>query len=212
MSPTTSPSRWKPISTPRLTLREYEASDEATLFTLESNTANAQYQHWGPWTREQARDSIAKSLQQQLDSRRTVVELAVMRTQTGEFLGRVGARVHRSEADIQVDDDGEVSTVHRDGTEGVRRVGVWFSFLPCVQGRGFATEAVRGLLGGLREGGGGEGRGLEVVVECDPRNEGSWKLAERLGLQRVRLVERAYESKGEWVGSLVYMGVLGCVC
>ncbi len=42
------------------------------------------------------------------------------------------------------------------------------------------------------------------TVECDPRNEPSWRLAERLGFERQSLTERAFECKGEWVGSLVY--------
>jgi RimJ/RimL family protein N-acetyltransferase len=49
---------------------------------------------------------------------------------------------------------------------------------------------------------------VELEIECDPRNRGSRKLAERLGFEKISCVERAYESKGEWVGSLVYRKVV----
>jgi RimJ/RimL family protein N-acetyltransferase len=49
-----------------------------------------------------------------------------------------------------------------------------------------------------------EHKSIELEIECDPRNTGSWKLAERLGFSKHSLTERAWESKGEWVDSLVY--------
>ncbi len=76
------------------------------------------------------------------------------------------------------------------------KASLWFSFMPSAQGKGYAMEAmwpfIR-LLGPV---------GLEM--ECDPRNVGSWRLAQRLGFLRESLTENAMEIKGEWVGSLVY--------
>lgn len=73
---------------------------------------------------------------------------------------------------------------------------LWFAFMPETWGRGYATEAMRAfvpLLGNVR-----------LEIECDPRNTGSWKLAERLGFVREPLTERAEEVKGEWVDTVVY--------
>lgn len=73
---------------------------------------------------------------------------------------------------------------------------LWYAFLPSAQGKGFATEAMRAFVPQV------SARGFKI--ECDPRNEPSWRLAERLGFVRESFVERAFENKGEWVGSVVY--------
>jgi len=90
--------------------------------------------------------------------------------------------------------------------EGSVHFNMWFSFLPSVQGKGYATEAMEAFIEELiRSRDGGD---VEFEIECDPRNVGSWKLAERLGFEKHGLVERAYESKGEWVDSLVYRKIV----
>jgi RimJ/RimL family protein N-acetyltransferase len=56
-----------------------------------------------------------------------------------------------------------------------------------------------------RQGGGP----MELEIECDPRNTGSWKLAERLGFEEHSLTKNVQEIKGEWVDSLVYRKTVG---
>ncbi len=68
--------------------------------------------------------------------------------------------------------------------------------MPEARGRGYATEAVRGLMSLLDV--------RRFTIECDPRNVASWRLAQRLGFVRESFVKRAFEGKGEWVGSAVY--------
>ena len=74
---------------------------------------------------------------------------------------------------------------------------LWYAFLPAVQGQGYATEAMRAFIEAVPA--------RRLTVECDPRNVPSWRLAERLGFVRESLTERAYECKGEWVDSLLYV-------
>ncbi|KAJ9637910.1 hypothetical protein H2199_007405 [Coniosporium tulheliwenetii] len=76
------------------------------------------------------------------------------------------------------------------------KASLWFAFMPDAWGRGYATEAMRAFIPLL-------GR-VKLEIECDPRNTGSWKLAERLGFVKESLTENVKEVKGEWVGSLVY--------
>lgn len=166
--------RFGAIKTPRLVLREFTWDDDEAFFQLESQEAVARYQTWPARTKDQAREEVAKTVRNSSTVPRTHVELAV--EYEGRFVGRVGANVRR---------DGEP---HAD---------LWFSFLPTVQGKGFATEAMRAFVPLL-------GSPLELEIECDPRNLGSWRLAERLGFERFGLTERAFECKGEWVDSLVY--------
>jgi RimJ/RimL family protein N-acetyltransferase len=77
------------------------------------------------------------------------------------------------------------------------KTNVWFAFYPSAQGNGYATEAVRALIGSMTI-------EIPLEIECDPRNTGSWKLAERLGFHKTHCEENSFECKGEWVGSVVY--------
>jgi RimJ/RimL family protein N-acetyltransferase len=67
-------------------------------------------------------------------------------------------------------------------------------FDPSFAGRGYATEAARAMLGLAFD-----GLGLHrVVARLDERNEGSAKVARRLGMrQEARLVHNEI-FKGEW--------------
>ncbi|KAL5376005.1 hypothetical protein DPSP01_010737 [Paraphaeosphaeria sporulosa] len=162
------------IKTERLVLREFVWGDVEAYFGLESREEVVRYQNWGPRTREQVGEQVAEIVKGSAAVPRTHFELAV--EHEGRFIGRVGAKVKK---------------------DGIAHADLWFSFLPECQGRGFATEAMKAfipLLSGP----------LELEIECDPRNTGSWKLAERLGFERFELTEKAFECKGEWVDSLVY--------
>lgn len=162
------------IKTPRLVLREFVWGDEEAFFQLESQADVARYQTWPPRTVEEARKEVTDIIRNSSAEPRTHVELAV--EYEGQFVGRVGANVRRDQHP------------HAD---------LWFSFMPAFQGKGFATEATRAFIPLL-------GSPLELEIECDPRNQGSWKLAERLGFQKFELIEKHFECKGEWVDSLVY--------
>lgn len=74
---------------------------------------------------------------------------------------------------------------------------LWYAFLPAFHGKGYATEAMRAFVCVIPP--------KKLIIECDPRNVASWRLAERLGFVRESLTERAYPCKGEWVDSLVYV-------
>jgi RimJ/RimL family protein N-acetyltransferase len=120
-------------------------------------------------------------IQNSFVSPREHFELAVLFED--KFIGRVGGSVKRN------NDDGTArDTPHAD---------IWFSFLPETSGKGFATEAMKAFIPLL-------GSPVRLEIECDPRNTGSWKLAERLGFEKISLTEDAFECKGEMVGSLVY--------
>lgn len=166
--------RFGAVKTERLVLREFTWGDEEAYFGLEGREEVVRYQTWGPRTREEAGEQVASIIKGSVAVPRTHVELAV--EHEGRFIGRVGTNVNR---------------------EGDAHADLWFSFLPEVQGKGFATEAMKAFIPLL-------GTPLELEIECDPRNTGSWKLAERLKFERFELTERAFECKGEWVGSLVY--------
>ena len=158
------------LKTDRLTLREFTMADVPSLYALESDPEVVRFQDYPPRTFEEAERVVAEIVRGQGETPRRHFELAV--TVEGVFVGRVGAWCEGESASL------------------------WYSFFRSARGQGYATDAVRGLMGLLDV--------TRFTIECDPRNVGSWRLAERLGFVRESLTERAYESKGEWVGSVVY--------
>ncbi|KAI8930903.1 hypothetical protein NX059_011918 [Plenodomus lindquistii] len=189
--------RYGSIHTPRLLLREFESKDISGYYALESSAENAKYQSWPPRTKEQARQLVLDNIRNHNDVPRTIYELAV--EHNGHFIGRVGAKTSQANSDSL---PGEQTIKH------VTHANLWFSFLPSVWGQGFATEAMTAFIDALKERLQGEGK-VELEIECDPRNEGCWKLAERLGFERFSLTKEKWEGKGGWVDSLVLRRVVG---
>jgi RimJ/RimL family protein N-acetyltransferase len=193
-------SRWAAISTERLVLREYEVEDVKGMYLLESNPSNARYQSWHPWNYLEARQNVLRGILRGFEKDRAVVELAVVHE--GSFVGRIGANVQRSVSPCTGDNE----EMRR--WRPAKHADLWYSFLPSAQGKGLATEAMRAFVDELVKRNKEEGEFLELEIECDPRNVGSWKMAERLGLEKETLTERAWECKGEWVDSLVYRKIV----
>ncbi|KAF1917646.1 acyl-CoA N-acyltransferase [Ampelomyces quisqualis] len=182
--------RWGSIVTPRLVLREFTMADIEAYYELESNEENARYQDWLPRTMDQARELVLANIQGSSACPRSTWELVV--ECAGRMIGRVGA------ASTQLEHDSSNRTTNH--------VDLWFSFLPAFHGKGYATEAMEVFIEVLSQG--QDADVMELEIECDPRNTGSWKLAQRLGFERHSLTRRAWESKGEWVDSLVYRKVM----
>ena len=173
--------RFGAIKTERLVLREFVMADVEALHALESIPEVVRYQTYLPKSKEQARDDVVQIVRNAQAKPGVHVELAVI--YEDRFIGRVGANVKREKNDIN-----EIQVPHAD---------LWFSFMPKTHGKGLATEAMTAFIPLL-------GSPMELEIECDPRNIGSVKMAERLGFNRISLTEKAYECKGEWVDSLVY--------
>jgi GrpB-like predicted nucleotidyltransferase (UPF0157 family)/RimJ/RimL family protein N-acetyltransferase len=173
--------RFGAVKTERLLLREFVLADEQGYFELESKEEVVRYQTFEPRTKEGAREEVVKIIRNSSEIPRFHIELAV--ENNAKFIGRVGALIKR----------------HTESGDAIipPHVDLWFSFLPECHGKGFATEAMQAFIPLL-------GSPLELEIECDPRNDGSWKLAERLSFKRISLMEKVYECKGEWVDSLTY--------
>lgn len=191
--------RFGAIKTPRLLLREFVTQDIAGYYALESSEANARYQSWAPRTPQQARELVLQNIRNHNDVPRTIYELAVETLDTATFIGRVGAKTSQANSDKLPGESSIKPVTHAD---------LWFSFLPEYQGKGFATEAMTAFIGAIKERIQDVGK-VEMEIECDPRNEASWKLAERLGFERHSLTKEKEIIKGEWVDSLVMRKVVG---
>lgn len=86
-----------------------------------------------------------------------------------------------------------LSDEHRQGEIG-------YVFNPEFQGKGLASEAAKTLLRF-----GFEDLGLRrITATCDPRNEPSWRVMERLGMRREAHLKQNQIFKGEWSDIFVY--------
>jgi aminoglycoside 6'-N-acetyltransferase len=75
-----------------------------------------------------------------------------------------------------------------------------FTLAPAYQGKGYATEAVRGMLEHLFT----ERNLHRVSAECDARNTASARLLERVGFRQEGLRLSNTWFKGEWTDDLLF--------
>jgi aminoglycoside 6'-N-acetyltransferase len=167
-----------PITTARLTLRVHRPADLEPLRAYYGDPEVARYLPFEPWDDDLARDSMAKRL------------LRTGREGDCTSLGLV--------AELEGRVIGDVVMWCVDETR-LRAEAGW-AFHPDVAGRGYATEAVRAVLGvafscyGMQR----------VFAQLDARNTRSARLCERLGMTREAHLRRDWWGKGEWSDSLVY--------
>jgi RimJ/RimL family protein N-acetyltransferase len=167
------------LVTVRLTIRRFEVTDVPAFAAYRSVPAVARYQSWDiPFGEEQARRFVAALATSHPDTADEWFQFAVTETTSGRLLGDVAAA---PESD------------HR-----LARIG--FTLAPEARGRGFATEAVTGLLDYLFH-----ARGKHrVAADCDPRNLASVALLERVGLRREAHHLQSAWWKGEWTDAFLY--------
>ena len=168
-----------PLRTPRLTLRPYQPGDLGALHDLFGREDVCRYLMWEPMDIEQARALLERRVRQtQIEAESQAILLAAEDAESGRVIGEFMLSL--------------TSAKSRQGEIG-------WSLHPDVQGRGLATEGAREM---LRLG--FEALGLHrIVAECDPRNQASLRVMERLGMRReAHFVENEF-LKGEWIGEIV---------
>jgi len=168
-----------PLRTERLRLRPYLPDDVDAVLSMFGREDVSRYLNWEPMDREAAAALVERRLHQtRIEHEGDGIVLLAEEAETGRFVGELMLRLS--------------SEVSRQGEVG-------WSVHPDAQGRGYGTEGARGMLRlGFDE------LGLHrIVAECDPRNEASIRVMEKLGMRREALHRDAVFLKGEWVGSLV---------
>ena len=166
------------ITTERLTLRRFRASDAPALAAYRSDPGVARYQSWdAPFGVEKAaaavRDFAAGS-----PSAAGWFQYAIELTGERALIGDVAVRLH----------------------DNLRQAEIGFTLATAYQKRGYATEAVSAVLDRLFR-----VQGLHRVMgECDARNTRSAALMERLGFTREGLLRQQTYLKGEWTDDLLF--------
>jgi RimJ/RimL family protein N-acetyltransferase len=169
-----------PLETERLRLRPFEAGDLDALYAIYSDADVVRWLYRDAHTLDEVRALLDRK-----------IAGAVLRIE-GDWLS--AAVVLRAGGDVV----GDVSLLW--ASEGHRQGELGFAFHPAHHGKGYATEASRPLLEFAFE-----TLGLHRVVgRLEPRNAGSARVLEKLGMRReAHLVENEWV-KGEWQSELVY--------
>ena len=174
------PSPSWPLRTERLVLRPFAADDLEPLHAIHSDEGVARWLYNDPRSLEETRELLANKVGgASVGGEGEWLGAAAVLRETGELVADISL-LWTSEA-------------HRQGELG-------FVVHPAHQGRGYATEATRPLLAFAFE-----TLGLHRVVgRLEPRNTGSARVLEKLGMRReAHLVENEWV-KGEWQSELVY--------
>ena len=174
------PSPSWPLRTERLVLRPFAADDLEPLHAIHSDESVARWLYNDPRSAGGDAGTPRQQGRRGVDGGRgRVAGAAAVLRETGELVADISL-LWTSEA-------------HRQGELG-------FVVHPAHQGRGYATEATRPLLAFAFE-----TLGLHRVVgRLEPRNTGSARVLEKLGMRReAHLVENEWV-KGEWQSELVY--------
>jgi RimJ/RimL family protein N-acetyltransferase len=167
------------ITTPRMTLRPYEASDLPGLHGMFGREDVCRYLSWAPMDLDQARTKIEQRVgQRRIDAEGQAIVLAAVEAATGQYVGEFMLRLANAES--------------RQGEIG-------WSLHPNAQGRGLATEGAREML----RVGFDELAVHRITAGCDPRNAPSLRVMERLGMRREAEFVESWFLKGEWVGEAV---------
>lgn len=163
----------------RLVLRNYRPEDWERVHIYGSDPEFSKFEIWGPNTIEETHGFVDRMIQQSEFSPRFEFEYAVCLNDSGLLIGGCGIRRET-----------ELSHVANLG----------WAINPEFQGKGYATEAARGLIQfGFKH------LNLSVIyATCDTRNTPSIRVMEKLGMKRVGLVVGTKEVKGHIRNSYRY--------
>ena len=171
--------RFQALTTARLRLRHFQMSDLDAFVAMRHDPAVARYQGWSSLDRTGAQGFITAMNAAEPGVPGEWFQFAIADRSTDEFIGDCALHV-------KADDPQQAE--------------IGFSLTRQAQGQGFATEAIRALLDFLFQ----EHPIQRVVAICDVRNQGSYKLLERLGMRREGHTRHSYWNKGEWTDEYQY--------
>ena len=167
------------LETKRLVLRELRSDDWVEAQRLDGDPLVVRFQS------NDVLDEVGtkKYLEESIDARavtpRIIYDFAICLPDDDRFLGRAGFKIERPE--------------HREAQ-------LWSNLRHDLWGKGFASEALPALLDFAFD-------GLQlhrVYGDCDPRNVGSARVMERVGMRREGHFKENWWLKGEWCDSLIY--------
>lgn len=173
------------IETTRLLLRDFTLEDVLALVACRSDERYWRFYDRPEDVEANAREHVELFVRRQAESPRTNFQLAIVLKEDGRLIGDAGIRRHS-----------QVS--YGEGKENEADIG--YELDPRCWGHGYATEAVSALV----EYGFGTLKLHRVWAYCMAENEASWRLMERLGMQREGVLRQNTLLGGRWVDTYVY--------
>jgi RimJ/RimL family protein N-acetyltransferase len=172
--------RFTELTSDRLALRRFRRADLATLVAYRSDPDVARYQGWdAPFPAAEGTRLIDEMTGRHPDTPGEWFQFAVGLRSTKELVGDIGARID---------------------AEDPRQAEIGFTLAPAHQGRGYATEAARTVLGYLF----GQRAKHRVMACCDARNLASARVLERSGMRLEGHLRESTWAKDEWTDDLLY--------
>jgi RimJ/RimL family protein N-acetyltransferase len=167
------------LDTHRLLLRELRDEDTTAIHAYASDAEVVRYLDWGPNTPEETAQFLALARTTREAVPRTTYHVAIALRDAGELVG--GCRIEIRSAANGAGDLGYVLARSH-----------W--------GRGYATEAIRALVGF-----GFEHLALHRIwATCDVRNAASARVLEKVGMEREGYLRHSVRRRGEWRDSYLY--------
>jgi RimJ/RimL family protein N-acetyltransferase len=168
-----------PLYTDRLILRRFADDDQQALAAYRNDPEVARYQSWEHCTPSEARLLIAENKNQPVGVPGEWINFAIALRDRDELVGDLALQIKE-----------------RDAKQAV----LGFTIARSHQRQGLGSEAVGAVLDYLFA-----SMALHrVTADCDPRNEGSWRLMERLGMRREGHFIRSLWFKGDWADEYIY--------
>jgi aminoglycoside 6'-N-acetyltransferase len=164
----------------RVALRRFHLGDVTEFVAYRSSAKVARYQSWdAPYPRDEGERFVRALMKSHPDTAGEWFQFAVALRATGQLIGDCAAKPH-------ADDPSQCE--------------IGFTIAERHQGRGYATEAVRLLMGYLFT-----VRGKHrIIAYCDARNAASAAVLERLTMRREAHLRESTWAKGEWTDDLLY--------
>ena len=165
------------ISTERLNLRSIILSDGESILSYRSSPEVYKYQNWKPKTIEDVEIFIKESTSSEPNIPGTWHQLSIFIKENNMLIGDIG--IHFID-DLQVE--------------------IGFALSADYQGKGYATEAVLGVMNYLFY----TLKKHRVTASVDPRNIKSISLLNRIKMRKEAHFKKSYWFNGEWVDDIVY--------
>jgi len=170
----------EPIETERLVLRAFQPGDFDAVYAMRSDPGVVRYLYWDVHSEVEARRALEQRISfRALHREGDVLALAAVLRDTTEMVADVILRY--------------VSAEHQ-----LAEIG--YIVHPDHQGRGYATEAARAVLGIAFDTVGFH----RVVGSMEARNAASARVLEKLGMRREAHLVENERVKGEWQSEVIY--------
>ncbi|MDF1509769.1 GNAT family N-acetyltransferase [Robertmurraya sp. DFI.2.37] len=164
------------FKTERLFIRLFNRNDLNDVFAIYNNDETCRFLLHEKWTVENMEEEFNKKLNNRALAKESSLSLAVVCHE--KVIG-----------DLSVWYTGMKETVE-----------IGYSFAGTASGKGYATEAVRGLVERLFT----EFKVHRIQANLDARNKASQLLCERIGMRKEAHFIEDFWNKGEWTDSIVY--------